>query len=231
MARPVRILIHTLFYRPEHFGVAVYSTGLAEFLAGRGHIVRVVCGPPHYPQWKAHVSYKIWKYTTETLSGVAVTRCPLWIPRKPSFWKRTLYSVVFALTSLPALVRELILHPDVIITFEPSFLSSLVSLGLSKCAGIPCWLHIQDFEVDIALGGRRNRLRSLAVTLESWLLNRFDRVLTISGQMYARLEQKGVRRERCQILPNWVDTRAVFPSAHMSDFRRQHNLPGEKVVA
>jgi colanic acid biosynthesis glycosyl transferase WcaI len=46
----VRILIQSINFSPEMTGIGKYSGEMAEWLASRGHEVRVVSAPPHYPQ-------------------------------------------------------------------------------------------------------------------------------------------------------------------------------------
>ena len=53
----MRILILSLNYSPELTGIGKYSGEMAEWLAARGHEVRVVTAPPYYPQWKITDGY------------------------------------------------------------------------------------------------------------------------------------------------------------------------------
>ena len=48
----MRILIHGINFSPELTGIGKYSGEMAEWLAARGHEVRVVTAPPYYPQWR-----------------------------------------------------------------------------------------------------------------------------------------------------------------------------------
>jgi colanic acid biosynthesis glycosyl transferase WcaI len=75
------------------------------------------------------------------------------------------------------------------------------------------------------------RVRNLALTLERWLLRKFDRVSAISGQMVERLRMKGVDSSRCVHFPNWVDTSAVYPLSNPSSFRRELGIAKDDVVA
>jgi colanic acid biosynthesis glycosyl transferase WcaI len=48
----LRVLIHGLNYAPEKVGVGRYTGEMADWLAQRGHDVRVVTAPPYYPEWR-----------------------------------------------------------------------------------------------------------------------------------------------------------------------------------
>jgi colanic acid biosynthesis glycosyl transferase WcaI len=95
-----------------------------------------------------------------------------------------------------------------------------------------CWLHLQDFEVDVAfrMGMLRGRLlQRIALRMESSLLRRFDTVSTISARMMQRLRAKGVIAGKTRYLPNWVDlTRVVRPQ---NCYRTRLGIPKDAVVA
>lgn len=216
MTPRLKILVHHIFYRPEPIGNGTYTGEMCEWLAGAGHAVRVVCPPPYYPFWKVQRPYAAWRYGVEEIAGVAVTRCPIWVPRRARGWKRMLYAASFMISSFPVMLRETVRRPDVVLVIEPSFLNAVSSLFFAKIAGAPAWLHVQDFELDLAFDlqqFRNARLRSLVRAVESWVMRRFDTVSTISGRMMERLREKGVDARRCVLFPNWVDTGVIRPLA------------------
>lgn len=45
----VRVLIHEVNYAPEPTSTGKYTGEMGEWLAARGHEVRVVAAPPYYP--------------------------------------------------------------------------------------------------------------------------------------------------------------------------------------
>ena len=233
MRRPLRILNHHIFYPPEPVGVAAYAGQMCEWLARQGHRVRVICPPPYYPYWSVQQPYKPWRYQSEFRDGVHVTRCPIWIPAQPRGISRVLYAASFALSSFPALIAEMFRRPDVIFVTEPSFLNAVASLAAAKCCGALSWMHVQDFELDIAfdLGYFHSRWpRRLIRSIESLIMRRFDVVSTISGRMMERLADKGVAERRRVLFPNWVDTDAIFPMDEPSPLRRMLGIPDSAVV-
>jgi colanic acid biosynthesis glycosyl transferase WcaI len=70
----LRVLIHGLNYAPERVGVGRYTGEMAEWLAARGHEVRVVTAPPYYPEWRLGAGYSPRRYRRERLAGVDVRR-------------------------------------------------------------------------------------------------------------------------------------------------------------
>jgi colanic acid biosynthesis glycosyl transferase WcaI len=125
-------------------------------------------------------------------------------------------------------------HPDLVLVVEPTLFCAPQALLAARWSGAKAWLHIQDFEVDAAfeLGDlASSRGQDLALTLERWLLRRFDRVSAISGQMVGRLMLKGVDPSRCVHFPNWVDTRAIYPLPNPSSLRLELGIAENAVVA
>ncbi len=117
----MRILIYGLNFAPELTGTGKYTGEMAVWLADRGHQIRVVTAPPYYPQWRVQAGYSSLKYRTESIGGVWVYRCPLWVPRHPSGLKRLVHLKSFAATSLlPMLWLAFRWRPDVILVVEPT---------------------------------------------------------------------------------------------------------------
>jgi len=94
------------------------------------------------------------------------------------------------------------------------------------------WLHLQDFEVDVAfrMGLLKGRLlQRIALRMESSLLRRFDTVSTISGRMMERLCAKGVIAGKTRYLPNWVDLSRIKPPKN-GNYRTQLGIPKDAIV-
>lgn len=204
----MRILLHSPYYAPELISIGKYNAEMMQWLAQRGHEVRVVTAAPHYPAWRIGDGYSAARYSRETLQGVDVWRCPVWIPGRPGGAARTLYALSHALSSLPVLLWQARWRPQVVIAVEPPLLSFLPTLVAARVCGAKTWLHVQDLEVDAAfdLGILRGaRARRWASRLEAALLRRADNVSTISAAMGARLRGKGLPPERVTFFPNWAD--------------------------
>lgn len=230
----MRILVHSIFYRPELTGVAKYTAEMCEWLAARGHEVEVVCPPPYYPQWRVAAPYRQWRYQREALDGVRITRCPLWLPKTPGGLKRILYSISFMLSSWFAIAARIFRRPDVVFVLEPSFLNVIPCLLLARLTGAVAWLQIKDFEIDIAfdLGQlRKPWLRSVLQRFESWMMRRFDVVSTISRPMAAKARAKGVSENQFVFFPDWVDTNAIFPMTRPGSLRGELGIANDQMVA
>ncbi|HYP84726.1 MAG TPA: glycosyltransferase WbuB [Variovorax sp.] len=230
----MKLLLYGINFAPELTGIGKYTGEMAQWLAAQGHDVRVVTAPPYYPAWSVWPGYRAGRYGREQWQGVQVMRCPLWVPAKPTGLRRLLHLGAFALTSLPMLLAQWRWKPDVVWMVAPAFACAPGALALARMSGAAAWLHIQDYEVDAAfeLGLLKgDRLRRVACAAERWLLQRFDRVSTISARMLERARDKGVDPARLRALPNWVDVSAVRPLTEPSRYRAELGIAQTDVVA
>ncbi|OCC15621.1 Colanic acid biosysnthesis glycosyl transferase WcaI [Dissulfuribacter thermophilus] len=224
----MRILIYGINYAPELTGIGKYTGDMAVWLAKQGHEVRVVTAPPYYPNWKIAKGYAGWRYIRESINGVNVWRCPLYVPKLPTGLKRLVHLASFAVSSLPIMLRHVFWKPDVVFVIEPPFFCAPSAWLVARLTCAQAWLHIQDFELDAAfeLGLlSKQGIKKIAATLERWLMRRFDRVSSISDSMADRLVAKGVPPEKIVLFPNWADTDILrFDKKKAAKFRKKNGL-------
>jgi colanic acid biosynthesis glycosyl transferase WcaI len=245
----MKILIHGINFHPELIGAGKYTGELAEWLIARGHNVRVVTAPPHYPQWATKPPYRAWKYTREIRETpqqatekdikssakleMIVIRCPLWLPKSVTGFRRILCLLSFALSSAPIMLWQSMWRPDVVFAVEPTLFSSFNAMAVGFLCGAKTWLHVQDFEVDAAFaidGIVSPRMERVARYVEDQVLKRLDCVSTISEKMQEQLERKGVAAKRCALIPNWVDTRNIVPLSRVNPLWKETAISAEKIV-
>ena len=229
----MNILAYGLNYAPEIVGIGKYTSELCEWLAGRGHTVKVVTAFPYYPQWRIAPPYRGRRSLREWRAGVEVVRCPLFVPARPTGARRLLHHLSFAATSaLAAVALARRLRPHVVFAVAPSLLSAPAAALAARLSGARAWLHVQDFEIDSAfqlglLSG--DLLRGCGRAAEGVILRRFDRVSSISPRMTERLAERKV--ERIVELRNWVDTAAIRPLAGAGRFRAELGFSASHVIA
>jgi len=231
----MKILLYGINYHPELTGIGKYSGELCEWLAAQGCDIRVVTAPPYYPSWKVGEGYSSVTYSIETMNGVRVYRCPLWVPKSQSGRNRILHLLSFMFSSAPLTIFiAFFWRPDCIITVEPSFFCAFPALIAARLSGSASWLHVQDLEIDAAVRFglvKRSRLLSMVFSFERWLLGKFDRVSTISNRMIESLTAKGVSASQSVLFPNWVDTSVLRPLNKQSQMRLELGIDENTVVA
>jgi colanic acid biosynthesis glycosyl transferase WcaI len=216
-------------------GIGKYTGDMAPWFADIGAQVRVVTSPPYYPYWEVRSDYQNW-YQRRMVDGVDVIRCPLYVPNSPSTMSRLIHFVSFSVSSLFVMLRQISWKPDVILVIAPSLLCAPVGLLVGKCCGSRTVLHIQDFEIDAMFGlgmikSKRGRRLRFAKACERWLVQRFDKVSTISLSMMRRALGLGVDQSKILFTPNWVDTEFVSPDISGVRYRDKFGFSkGQKVV-
>lgn len=208
----MRLIVVSVYYAPDLISTCKYSTEMCEWLAEQGHDVTVITAPPFYPSWHVRDGYRAWFFLSEVLNGVRVLRCPCYIPSNPNGLKRMLHMLSFGLSSALALLVCVFRRPDAIVCVQP-FTSAFPSWFAARICGAAAWMHIQDFEMELAatLGLLPRWLTNNMNAFEGWMLRRFDRVSTISDAMMFKLAAKGVPQQRSIMFPNWVDESAIHP--------------------
>jgi colanic acid biosynthesis glycosyl transferase WcaI len=220
----MKVLMISLNYAPEVTGVGKYSAELAEWLALRGHTIRVITASPYYPEWRVQSGYNPRTYMTEQINNVSVMRVPFWCPKRPSGLKRVLHLMSFALFAIPAAISQITWRPQAVWLVEPPLFASPVALIAARLASASCWMHVQDYEVDAAfrLGILKGQTaKKLALRVEKWLMSRADVVSTPSAAMTRLAVQKGVPREKAFTFPNWVDMQHAHSNSADSSYRSQ----------
>ncbi|HEX3912517.1 MAG TPA: glycosyltransferase WbuB [Steroidobacteraceae bacterium] len=228
----MRILIYSANFAPEPTGIGKYSGDMALWLVEHGHEIRVVCAPPYYPSWHIDKKYRWPLYRREQWRGVDVWRTPLWVPKSPGGLTRILHLLSFALTSFPVMLWQIAWRPDVVLTVAPAFMCAPAGLLTAWLCRAQRWLHLQDFEVDVAfrMGLLKGRLlQRIALRMEGSLLRRFDTVSTISGRMMDRLRAKGVTVGKTRYLPNWIDLARIKPPKNGS-YRNQLGISENAIL-
>ncbi len=231
----MRILLLGLNYAPELTGIGKYSGEMMEWLAGRGHEVRVVTTPPYYPAWKVHQDYNPLAYSREeSPAGVRIYRCPLWVPSRPNGLSRLIHLGSFATSSLPVMLASVLWRPDLVLSVEPAFFGAPSAILTAFLCGAASWLHVQDFEIDAAfelnLLPSKGLIHNSALAYERFVMRGFTRISSISQNMVSRLAEKGVNSGKVVHFPNWVDIDTIRPVEGPNAIRRELGIADDQVV-
>ncbi|VTZ26435.1 Glycosyl transferase group 1 [Methylocella tundrae] len=228
-----KILIYGENYAPEMIGVGRFTGEIGSYLSELGYRVVAVTAPPHYPGWRVIPPFHAWRYASEVRDGVKVLRCPIALRTEMRGVWRLIAPLSFAVTSAPVALWQIIrFRPDIVLCVEPTLFVAPVGL-LGRFFGARALLHVQDLEIDAAFAVghlKGGLLKRLIFGVESWLLRRFDGLITISGQMRKRLIAKGVAADRIGIVRNWVDLAKIKPLDGTNSFRSELGLSAADFV-
>ncbi len=223
-------MILSLFYWPDSFGIAPYTTQRAEFLASRGHEVTVCTAMPFYPEWKIRADYRKKAFVREIRNGVSIRRSILYVPSVVSSVKRLTHEATFAASSLTsALLTQ---RPDVIVVVSPPLSLALVGLALSRRWRVPYVFHVEDLQPDAAFDLGMLPKKGIATILYSFERLAYERaalVSTITDNIRDRIIAKGINPGKVAIFRQWADPElfAVDGDALGAAFRKGHGLDGQ----
>ncbi len=238
-----RILLLAGNYAPEPTGIGKYNGELIEWLAATGFDCKVITTYPYYPHWKVDAKYnnKQWWFTNEvqyvqtergTRQPLYITRCPHYIPQKPTGLRRMIADFSFFISSFFALLPLFFTKKyDYVLAVAPPFQLGILGWLYKSLKGGEFLYHIQDLQVDAAaeLGMIRSKwLLRLLFKTEKFILNRATFISTISTGMVRKVEAKCNRR--VALFANWTDTKHFFPVKNMGAIKEFHGFDAGDVI-
>ncbi len=224
--RRPRIVFMNRSYWPDAEATGQLLTDLCEDLAEECDVTAIVGQPNQNPRDETFV-----RSGREQRHGVTIERV-----RHPRFSKRSLPGravnlVGFLAAAVFRAVR--VRSPDVFVIETDPFLLSLAGPWLKWWHRARLVVYLQDIYPDIAVALGKVREGWLTGLIRRRLLAAYrhaDRIVVLGEDMKAKLTAWGLPAESIVSIPNWVDTRWVFPVKENNAFRREHNLDGKFVV-
>lgn len=228
----MKILLYGINFAPELTGIGKYSGEMAAWFADNNK-VRVITSPPYYPDWKITSGYAN-KFSREIAKNLEIIRCPLYIPSKPSTFKRILHLVSFSISSTFAIIGSVFWRPQMIILVVPTIFCAPQAILLSFLTRSKLIIHIQDYELDAMIGLsnlKNNFILKIAFYLEKKILNSFNIVSTISDGMIKKALNKGVESEKIIHFPNWTDMNHFKNVQERSKYLKSLSIdPNKKII-
>jgi colanic acid biosynthesis glycosyl transferase WcaI len=210
------ITIITPNYYPEDTAIGYYTTDFANNLVGHGFEVQIITGFPYYPQWKIEESYCDHpNYYKETIDNITIYRYKMYLPKKVTFFGR----IKMMLSLLKGTFQNIknIEKTNLVVCVVPFTLFIFPAFILAKKNKSPLWIHIQDFEFDLAFetGIYQNvfskTVKYIVFKLEKYLLNKAAVISSISYNMLQKIHQKTQKKD-VFYFPNWVSSEKINPT-------------------
>ncbi|MGZ6341015.1 MAG: glycosyltransferase family 4 protein, partial [Candidatus Limnocylindrales bacterium] len=210
----MRVLLLTHYYAPELGAPQTRLGETAAELRQSGHHVRVVTGPPHYPDGVVRTGYSAARPSRESIDGIQVTRLPMIPRRNGGFLDRTVDQASFAAAALAAAPDAR--WADVLVVESPPLFLGGTAAIVRRLTGRPYLFHVADPWPDfpIAMGALANPLaQRVAYALENVAYRSASLVTTVTPGLVALLAAKPAAGGKVRLLPNAVDTRRFDPAA------------------
>jgi succinoglycan biosynthesis protein ExoA len=227
-ARPAAesIVFLTHYYPPEVGAPQTRIHETAMGLVALGRSVRVVTGPPHYPDGKVRVGYRSLVPSREVLDGIPILRLPIIARANRGLVDRTIDQATFASTALAAM--PVMRSADIIVVESPPLFLGLTAALVGRLTGRPYAFHVADPWPDfpIAMGALdQPLLQRAAFMVENIAYSNARLVTTVSPGLCRLLEAKPTARGKVRLLPNGVDLGRFDPEADAAALRRQLGWP------
>jgi colanic acid biosynthesis glycosyl transferase WcaI len=226
----MRIVVWGINYTPELTGIGPYNTVVCEYLAERGHDVAMVTGFRYYPEWEKAAEDSCRWFRSESIAGVNVHRCWLYVPKQIRALQRILHEASFVVSSL---IRVLVLpRPDLYIVVSPPLLLGAAAAMAAFIKRTRFIFHVQDLQPDAALTlgmlKKRSRIAKVLYRLEAIAYSAATRVSTISPGILRMLRAKGVHEGKLLFCPNTVSLPKVLPQCKA--FRQRQGIPDAEFI-
>lgn len=208
----MRILFFNAYYAPEIFASQYLCTDLCEDLARYGFDVEVYCPLPTRGVSDA-VRREYWTRRTEISheGRLRIHRVPLPKERTGSLGRAVRYvmmDVAFFAIAMYARADAVFLYST---PPTQGFLGSLVR----KITKTPVVYNLQDIFPDslasAGLASQGSTIYRLGQTVEAYIYRNVDKLVVISDTFRRILIERGVPRDRIEVIPNWVNEDQVAP--------------------
>lgn len=221
-----RVLFLNRSYWPDAEATGQLLTELCEDNAPYLDIV-VVAGQPN--QNPKGASFR--RFGSEQRRGVEMRRVPHTRFSKNSFLGRVTNMVTYLVMS--GVVALFVKRPDVVVVETDPPILCLLGALLRWWHGAKLVIYLQDIYPDVAIG--LGKLPDAAWTralrrLFFWTYRRAERVVVLSEDMRTLLLAGGLEPQRVIRVPNWADTRAIYPLKDGNPFRARQSLTDRFVV-
>lgn len=220
-----RVTLWGVNYFPEPTGIGPQTTRLAETLAEQGYAVTIVTAFSYYPAWTKDKRDEGRIFRRDSIKGVTVRRCWLYVPEQPSFLKRVIQQLSFVVSS----TLQLMFMPpaNFYIGVSPPFTIGPLLRLLAKVKNASYVIHLQDDEIGAAFETTRlpGATHAMLRQVEKIGFKGAKVLSTISPRMKKRLQQNleraGIRNDVI-ILSNKAHTSGQVDPERVEQFRNAY---------
>lgn len=204
--RAGRVLFLTHYYYPELGAPQTRLRETTRILGEMGREVRVLTGPPHYPDGNVHPGFGGLLPRRDVVDGISVTRLPM-LPRpNRGITDRTVDQASFAAAAMAAI--SMVRWSDVIVVESPPLFLGITAAWYRLVGRRPYLFHVADPWPDfpIAMGALPQApLQAVARAMESVAYRYASVVTTVSPGLVDLLDGNPEAHGKVRLLANGVD--------------------------
>ncbi|MFA9212573.1 MAG: WcaI family glycosyltransferase [Candidatus Methylacidiphilales bacterium] len=209
------LIVYGINFAPELTGIGKYTSDMVDWLVENNIKCTVVTSFPYYPYWQIQKPYKGLFYKKEVSNNGLLTiyRCPMYVPKKVSGFKRILHEASFLISSF-FIFFYLLFKPKISNVFcvAPPFHLGLVAIFYKFFKGATITYHVQDLQIEAAKNLRMIKgkvLLAIFSKIELYIFKNVDEISSISKNMISKLVTQS--NKEVIFFPNWVDNKAFYP--------------------
>jgi len=168
----LRVLMLSQYFPPEIGATQMRMQAFAEYLAGRGHDVTVICEMPNHPHGIIPSRYRGLVYADDASNDYRVRR--VWVKASPEKTQRSRIAFYLSYMGLATAVAPFVGGADVVFATSPPLFTGAAGLAIAQMLGAPLVLDVRDLwpaaAVSLKQMGEGSSLR-----LAEWLERRLYR--------------------------------------------------------
>lgn len=227
----MRILFFSHYYTPEGNAPATRVSALCERWVKAGHDVTVITCPPNVPSGIVYEGYAN-KRVSEIINGVKVERVKVYLAANKGAVRRMLNFVSYFFQALNAALQ--LPKADVVIATSPQIFCGYAGVWYKRLRRVPLITEIRDIWPE-SMGAVGAKIPKVAY----WILERIeramyrscDRLVTVGEGYFERLAEKGVPKDKMDIVMNGTDLAVYSPQPKNAAFLKAWGLEGKFVVS
>jgi len=210
----LKLIILGAYYLPEIAAHLYLIEDIARGMAQAGHEVHILTAmPTRGLDGQTMRQYRGRRLESQLDGRLTIHRVRVPIAPGKGTLRRALR---YGLITLAVSVKALALRGDVMLAYSTPPTLPIVIAPLAKLARVPVALYLQDmFPESLLCTGmmREGFMLSLLRGVQSRMLRRVARVITISQDFVRHVRAQGVPQDRVELVYNWVDCQAIAPIA------------------
>lgn len=221
----VKILILTQYYLPETGAPQNRLSSLAEHLQSYGAEVEVLTALPNYPKQEIYPGYEKKLYSSETINGILVHRCKLFVSRKKGLYHRLANYFSFTFNAWRN-ARKKITKPGIIICESPPLFLGITAVMLKRKWACKLVFNVSDLWPESAekMGIIKNKwIIHRSYKLAKWIYKNSE---LISGQTKGILTaiEAMMPGKKLFWFPNGVDDTHFLPTMQPGTMSEEKNF-------